>query len=519
MASDTARTSRMHRPLALAGGLLALAVVTAPLQTSGAAFTSRTVNPASGITAASDWTPPTVDLAGVLAIRNGSTVTATASDADSGVRDVVISWAPTGTQTWTVLCTRTTAPYECVVPTAGMPADIDLRAVATDRAGYSSTDLVEDVSVDNVAPTIAFGTIAKTISGVTAIPATASDVDTYVTSVAIGYRTAGSAAAFTGLCTDTTVPYGCSFDTTKVPDGSYELEAVAVDLAGNRATTSTTVAVDNRNASVSVVQPEPNFLRGIATVRANAFSNVAIASVAIEWSTSSAPTATWARLCADTTSPYSCDWDTTKIADGAVFLRAILTDTKGTVTSALVATTIDNSPLRGVDVQAANGGIAGRPDAGDTITLTYSRVLNPASVLAVWSGSATPVTVRLRDGGLVGLGGTDDTLDVIANGSNLNNPTLVGLGSVNLATDQVKRRSTATFAATITLATTTVNGQQASVVTITLGALSSGRAQELRTSSVLPIMTWTPSATAKDAAGAAASVAPVTETGATDRDL
>ena len=53
-----------------------------------------------------------------------------------------------------------------------------------------------------------------------------------------------------------------------------------------------------------------------------------------------------------------------------------MTSTLGaTTTSATVANrTIDNTPVRGVDVQTVNkpGGTAGRPEAGDKLVLTYS---------------------------------------------------------------------------------------------------------------------------------------------------
>lgn len=515
-AAPSIRSSRIRRPLALAGGALALVALAAPLQSSGAAFTASTVNAAGGIAAAPDWTPPAVDLPTLYAIRNGTVVTATATDGETGIREVRIEWAPSGTTGWAAVCTRTAAPYSCPVATAGMPADIDLRATATDGAGYSATDLLEDVAVDDVAPTASFTVNNPKLSGVAPIEVTASDAQTYVTSVTMQYRL-GTTGTLVNLCTATTPPWRCSFDTTKVADGAYTLVATATDLAGNQATTTTSATVDNRNASVSVIQPNPNFLRGTAAlVEANAFSNVAISSVELQYSPNG--TSGWARICLDTTAPYACSWDTTKLADGTVHLRAILIDAKGATTSATVTSTIDNSPFRGFDVQALNGGLIGRMDAGDRVTLTYNRTLNPTSILAGWSGGTQAVTLRLRDGATVGLGGTDDTLDVVT-GTNLNNPTLVPLGSVNLKTDQVKPRATVAFSGTITLGTTTVNGLPASTVTIAVGAQTAGRAQELRTSSIGPTMVWTPSNLARDTTGAASSTAPITELGPADRDL
>jgi len=511
MASDTTSIPRIRRPLAMAGGLLALASLAAPLQQSGATFTSRTVNPSGGITAAPDWTPPVVDLAGLDAIRTGATITATASDAETGVRDVVFSWAPTGTQTWKPICTATASPYRCTnVSTVGMTAEVDIRAVATDHAGYRATDVVEGVTVDNAAPTVSFGTVPQTLSGLVVIPMNATDVDTEVVSVTLRVRPVGG--TWTEVCTDATSPYSCGWDTTKGPGGSYELQATATDSAGNVGTATITRTVDNTVASVAVVQPA-TWLRGTVSIDAVASSTSPITSVTIQYSRNG--TNGWTTLCTDTTSPYGCPLVTTSLADGAIWFRASLLSGTKTTDSALVGPVyIDNSAFRGHDVQAANGaGTAGRPDAGDTITLTYNRLLNPGTVLSGWTGAPQAVTLRLRDGQSLGLTGTDDSVDVLSGNQAVN------LGSVNLRTDQIKRRATATFAGTIALGTTTVNGQQASVVTVTFGAQQTGRSQELRTSSILPTMAWTPSAAARDTTNVAASTAPVTETGAQDRDL
>lgn len=521
MATTTSTTSRIRRPLALAWGLLALGIVAVPLQRSGATFTSQSRNPAAGVTAAPDWTPPTVRLATTYAIRNGATITATATDGETGVRTVAFAWAPTSGTTWTPICTATVAPYSCTVSTSAMPADVDIRAVATDGAGYSSTDVLQDVAVDNTAPSVSFGIANNaTLTGVANVPVNATDAQTYVTSVTVQYRLLGT-STWTTVCADATFPYGCSLDTTKLTNlAKYELLATGVDLAGNQSTALTTVTVDNRNASVSVVQPDPNYLRGIATVQANAFSNTAISSVAIEWSTGSAANGTWTRICADTTAPYSCDaWDTTKVPHTVVHLRAVLIDAAGTTFSTPVLVNIDNSAFRGVDVQTGNGQTAGRMDTGDTVVLTYNRLLNLSTVHAGWASGPQAVTLRLRDGASIGLGGTDDTIDVVVNGSNLSNPTLVGLGSVNARTDLVKPRGTVTFTATMTHTTTTVNGQQASVITLTVGTQVTGRTQELRTSTIGATMAWSPSSAARDTTGAPASAAPVSELGTLDRDL
>ena len=91
------------------------------------------------------------------------------------------------------------------------------------------------------------------------------------------------------------------------------------------------------------------------------------------------------------------------------------------------------------------------------------------------------------------------------------------LGTVNLKGDYIKSSKTSQFNATMTATTTTVAGLPVTVVQITVGALTTGGA--LRTSTTTAAMVWAPSSAAADLAGNVSSSAPVTETGALDREF
>jgi hypothetical protein len=263
---------------------------------------------------------------------------------------------------------------------------------------------------------------------------------------------------------------------------------------------------------VSVEDPGA-YLTGTVTLGATANSTAGVASVRIQAAPSG--TTSWTDLCTDQSAPYTCSWDTTKVAAGLYDLRAVLTDSRGaqTVSTTVAARRVDNTPLRAVDVQTASGaGTPGRVDEGDTLTLTYSREVLPATIRAGWTGAATTVTVRLRDGNLLGTGNKGDTLDVQAGSATL------ALGSVNLREDYVKSNKTATFAATMTATTVTVAGVNRTVVTLRLDTAGSGT-KFLRTVSTPAAMVWTPSASATGADGVACSTAPATETGASDREF
>ncbi|HEX2577630.1 MAG TPA: Ig-like domain-containing protein, partial [Aquihabitans sp.] len=481
----------LRRPWALA--LAALVALTfAPGAFSSAAFTSASRS-AGSVTAAADWTPPTVALASPGdAIRGTVNLTATASDAETGVASVVIAWAPEDSTTWTTICTRTAAPYTCPFATAGLPeAAIDLRAVATDRSGYATTALVESVLVDNVAPTGSLVDPGTTLRGSVTVAATVADAGSGVATVTIQRAPAGT-TTWTTICTRTASPWSCRFDTTQVPDGSYDLRAIVTDVSGNVTTTaSLRRSVDNTVSSISIEDPgEP--LRGTVTLVSYPASTAGVTSVRIQ--RQQAGTTTWADVCTATVAPYSCAWDTTTVAAGGYSFRAILTDGSGKVTTSAVVgpRQVDNSPVRGVDVQAANSGTAGRLSAGDRIVLTYAQQMRLTSILAGWDGTARQVVVRVRDGAALGRGPAGDTLDVFTT-SAFTAP--VHLGSVQLNGNYVSN-NTAGFQATMTQTTVTVAGVAATQVTLTLGTQVVGGGGLVRTVTAAGTMLWTPSATA-----------------------
>jgi hypothetical protein len=577
---------------------------------SSATFTARTTNAASTVTAASDWTPPTVAVTPPAGgnVNGTATIAATASDAQSGVAQVVIQVQAADASSWTTLCTDTTAPYSCSWDTrTGTPdGPYDLRAVATDKAGYSTTSEVvrtyvansfaivlgslgdavsgtvpatltvynaglafgaprleyapagsgrwstgctgllvvntsttcqwsttpladglydvrasvvagfttytstvqTDVLVDNTRPTVTMTDPGTPLSGVRTFAATASDAGAGVDTVEVQYLPSGTSTWRT-LCTVTAAPWSCRYDTTALAGGTYSFRAVATDGVGLQ-TTSASVAnrvVDNSVSSVSLVDPG-QYLTGTVTLTATANAPVGVTSVRIQ--RAPAGGTSWTDVCTTTTSPYACSLDTRTVADGSYDLRAVLLDARGTTTtSAVVASrTVDNSPVRALDVQAANGGgTVGRLDTGDTVTLTYSEKVTPSSLVAGWDGTARSVTVRLRDGNAVGGGAKDDTLDVPG----------VNLGSVNLKGDYVKSGKTVQWAGTMTTSTVTVGASTRTVVTLRLGAVASGSG--LRTVSAAATMVWTPSTAATDLTGQKCSAAPATESGTTDRDF
>jgi hypothetical protein len=166
--------------------------------------------------------------------------------------------------------------------------------------------------------------------------------------------------------------------------------------------------------------------------------------------------------------------------------------------------TVDNTVPTGTDVQTTNatGGTAGRPEQNDTITFTFSEPIDPESVLAGWTGSATGVVVRINNNTP-----TNDQLQVF----NAANSTQLPLGNVNLGrTDYLNANRT--YGVTGTASSMSMSGNS---VTIVLGS-ASGAGQ---TAAANGTMVWTPSATATDRAGNAVSAANVNESGTADKEF
>ncbi|WP_436701128.1 Ig-like domain-containing protein [Nocardioides sp. BYT-33-1] len=425
---------------------------------------------------------------------------------------VTVQYTTSGGSAWKTLCSGLSTPFACTWSTTAFGNEsYDLRAVATSGLTSATSAVVSDVLVDNTAPTVTMTDPGSPLSGIAAFSATATDSASGVQQVVLQYAAAGG--AYQTLCTVTGEPYTCRHSTTSLADGTYTFRAVATDVAGNTATSAPIGPriVDNTVSSVSLDDPG-SFLSGKVTVSAQANSTAGVTSVRLQYA--AAGTSAWTDLCTGTTAPYVCVWDTTTVANGAYDLRAVLLDGRGATTASAVATArkVDNSRLRAVDVQTSNGdGTHGRLDAGDTLTLTYSETVALGTVSPGWTGNALPVTVRLRDGNLIGGSGRSDGLDVLRNGA------AVQLGSVALREDYVKSRKSVQLNATMTATTLTSDGVERTVITLTLGTVASGSG--LRTVAAASSITWTPSAAVVAAGGGACAATPVTESGPLDREF
>jgi hypothetical protein len=452
-----------------------------------------------------DNTAPTATMTDPGANIHGTvTLDATSGDgAGSGVANVKIQRSPAGAGTWTDVCTDTTSPYSCSFDTTAVSDGLyDFRAIATDNVAKSTTSsTVTNRRVDNTAPTASMTDPGAYITGTTfALTATGTDGGSGVANVKIQRSPAG-AGTWTDVCTDTTSPYGCTFDSTAVSDGLYDFRAITTDNAGN-STTSATVTnrrVDN-TAPTAVLTDPGSPLRQTVTLNATGTDGGSgVLNVKIQRAPTG--TSTWTDICTDATSPYSCSWDTTGVSGGGYDLRAITTDNAGNVTNSttVVNRVVDNTAPTAVDVQTTNGGAtAGKPETNDTVTFTYSEQILTTSILAGWNGSSTAVTVHINNQG------ANDRLEVW----NAANTAKLPLTSTFLALTNNYVTADSTFNATMV--------QSGPNITVTLGTLTGGT---VTTDATTGLMSWPSSATVTDIAGNACTGNTATESGAADTDF
>ncbi len=465
----------------------------------------------SVLTRTVDNTAPSASITMPAAVTGTVTVPVTAGDgAGTGVKQATIQIRTSPVGVWANLCAvDTAAPFECTGfdTTALAEGLYDLQAIVEDNAGNITTSAATTIRIDRTVPSAAtLVNPGASLQGSVTLSGTATDAASGIQSWTAQYRLTGT-TPWLDACTDTTVTapsnYSCAWATTGVADGVYELRAVGTDVAGNQtaATTQTNKRVDNVVPTVSLTDPGTP-LTGAVTLNATASDGGGIASVAFQRSPAGA--GTWTNICTDNSAPYTCSFPTTGVADASYDLRALATDNAARTAASVVASRwVENVAPFGVDVQTTSGGaIAGRTDAGDTISLTYSEPIAPATVLAGWNGTATAMRVYLTNS---------------ANNDRMDFRDAAGTTRLNLvlsATDLTLARNYVTGA--VVLNGTMV--RTGNTITVTFGTVVSGAAS-LATATGTGALTWRPSASAQDMYGKASTTTLVTEGGTADADF
>ena len=446
-----------------------------------------------------DNTAPTVTMTDPGAYLAGTKqLDATASDG-SGIASVKIQRSPAGAGTWTDVCTDTSSPYSCSFDTTSVSDGLyDFRAIATDNATKTTTStVVTNRRVDNTAPTAGITDPGTPLRQSVSVTLSGTDGGSGVASVKLQTSPAGL-NTWTDACSDTTSPYACSWDTTAVSDGLYDLRAVTTDNAGNATNSSTVTSrrVDNTAPTAGLTDPGSP-LRGTVTLNATGTDGGSgVLNVQIQRAPTG--TSTWTTICTDTTSPYSCSWNTGGVTDGGYDLRAVTTDNANNVTNSSTVSNrvVDNTAPTATDIQTGiSGTTAGLAQAGDTLVFTFSEQIAPGTIVGGWNGTGTQtVTVTLDTGNHLTITGA-----TLVNGF----VTLGGAGYVQAGKSVVFSNSTI--------------AQSGATITLTLG--TPDKPQFLQTASA-GNSSWPVAAGLTDIAGNTL-VTPVTktETGASDAEF
>jgi hypothetical protein len=331
----------VRRSLALLA--LVLLVAGVGVTASGADFTAASPSPANSFATAADFNTVAITLTDPGATLHGAVALAATATSERGIATVRYQTSPAGAGTWTDACVASSAPFSCSFDTTGVADGLrDVRAIATDQAGYAKTSAtIASRRVDNTLPTVSL-TDPGILTGTEALNATASDAGSGLASLSIDYRPAGG-GSWTTVCSGATSPRACSLNTGLMLDGSYELRAHATDAAGNVADSALTRVVDNTAPTGSVPQPGP--LHGTVDVSITAADGAGSGVASVTGQFRQAGGSTWSDVCTDTVAPYVCTGlDTTPYPDGLYEARAIVVDGIGlSTTTATITVRIDNT--------------------------------------------------------------------------------------------------------------------------------------------------------------------------------
>ncbi|MGA8846801.1 MAG: Ig-like domain-containing protein, partial [Nocardioides sp.] len=124
----------------------------------------------------------------------------------------------------------------------------------------SNTSVPVTAAADYYPPKVALQSPGAVITGTVQVTATSTDSASAITMVRIERAPLGS-TTWTELCTDTVAPYACSWDTTTVTDGDYQLRATSTDAAGFSAT-STVLTTRVANAAEVILSDVAPSVRG-----------------------------------------------------------------------------------------------------------------------------------------------------------------------------------------------------------------------------------------------------------------
>ncbi len=453
-------------------------------------------------------------------------------------RDVAVSWAVTRfpdntpvagytvqrfdastgiSQTVLASCTGTIAALACTE--FGVAPGTWKYAVTPKHALWTGAQSVKSATVTVGSPSLTLSTIT-----LSALPTTSGgSIANFLDGESVTYHLdSAGGTVLAGSITPSPVPVGGSATVSvTVPAGTSRGAHMvfAVGSLGSNASAAITVVdstppVVGATVIAKTAGGTPGFVKqggtyfiyanatdtgstasGISTVTANV-TNVTTGSTAVALTTTGGPFTVGG---VSYTYRSASTIASNPVVAGAKSFTVTATDVAGNSGSLTGSVTVDNTVPTATNIQTTNkaAGILGRAEIGDTITYTFSEAIDPNSILALWTGASTPVTLRLNQAA------GSDTVTIFDSANAVQLP----FGSVALG-----GTGFVTASRTFTGSTMVMSG---STITITLGTASGATTTQGANST----MVWTPAIAATDLAGNACTAATATESGAADIDF
>ncbi len=219
-----------------------------------------------------------------------------------------------------------------------------LQSVATDRSGNTTYSAGVSVIVDNTAPTTAVlvPSAGSALRGASAtLDASASD---NIALSSVQYVLTGGALNKSVIATATLYYFGwaATWNTTTVPDGTYTLQSLATDKAGNtKYSAGVSVIVDNTAPTTAVLKPVAGAkLKGSTSLKASASDNISLSSVQFVI-TGGALNKSVIGTGSLTKGDYALTWNSATVPAGTYTIQSLATDEAGNTTySAPVSVTV-----------------------------------------------------------------------------------------------------------------------------------------------------------------------------------
>ena len=223
-----------------------------------------------------------------------------------------------------------------------------LQSVVTDAAGNVAYSPGVTITIDNsVATSVLVPSTGSWVSGSqVALEAAASDA-VGVTKVQFELTGGSLINARVATATQGSQGWTASWNSTTVPDGTYTLQSVAYDAAGNKGTSSAVTIIVENTPPKPVVTVPSNGSRETGTVilGASAPANVGVTKVEFHLTGGSLNSALIATVSSGGTYGWLADWDSTTVPDGTYTLQAEAYDGAGLQAfSAGVTIIVENTP-------------------------------------------------------------------------------------------------------------------------------------------------------------------------------